>query len=441
MSIIIKSGSSSSLANVTPAGAVQVDGSAVTQPVSIALPVAVTAASLPLPTGAAADGTDATGVTPPIGAVGIRGWLSSIWNKLNTSIVVTGTFWQTTQPVSGTVAVSNLPTTQPVSAVSLPLPAGAATSALQPTLVGGRVPVDGSGVTQPVSVIALPLPSGAAADGTDGTGIAAPTGAVGIRGWLSGIYKALTGTLTAAISGTATVAQATAALLNAVVHLQDGAGNSITSTTGHLDVNIASTAVIQPVSATALPLPAGASTSANQTTELASLASVVTNTTTTAKGTQGAAGLPTQDLKDSGRSKVILTLTKATSITTEALVTLTQKKGDAVTSTGTSYTVTAGKTLRLQAMLLSATLTVAGITAVAVRLREGASGGGAVSATSDIITEIEVSANIATIGVSTQQELVFPDGLELVGGQQIGVSELATTVDAAVTVCIVGYEY
>src|SRR5208337_3683028 len=118
---------------------------------------------------------------------------------------------------------------------------------------------------------------------------------------------------------------------------------------------------------------------------------------------------------DSGRSKVILTLTKATSITTEALVTLTQKKGDAVTSTGTSYTVTAGKTLRLQAMLLSATLTVAGITAVAVRLREGASGGGAVSATSDIITEIEVSANIATIGVSTQQELVFPDGLELVG--------------------------
>ena len=55
--------------------------------------------------------------------------------------------------------------TQPVSAASLPLPSGAATSAKQdtgntsvasidskmPTLVSGRVPTDGSGVTQPVS--------------------------------------------------------------------------------------------------------------------------------------------------------------------------------------------------------------------------------------------------------------------------------------------------
>ena len=30
-----------------------------------------------------------------------------------------------------------------------------------------------------------------AQDGTDGTGITAPTGAVGIRGWLSGIYSKL----------------------------------------------------------------------------------------------------------------------------------------------------------------------------------------------------------------------------------------------------------
>ncbi len=35
-----------------------------------------------------------------------------------------------------------------------------------------------------------------AQDGTDGTGVTPPAGAVGIRGWLSGIYKALTGTLT-----------------------------------------------------------------------------------------------------------------------------------------------------------------------------------------------------------------------------------------------------
>ena len=59
-----------------------------------------------LPTGAAQDGTDGTGITAPTGAAGIRGWLSGIYNKLNTSIAVTGTFWQATQPVSGTVTAN-----------------------------------------------------------------------------------------------------------------------------------------------------------------------------------------------------------------------------------------------------------------------------------------------------------------------------------------------
>jgi len=62
--------------------------------------VPISAASLPLPVGAAQDGADATGVTLPPGGSGIRGWLSGIFNKLNTSITVTGTFWPITQPVS-----------------------------------------------------------------------------------------------------------------------------------------------------------------------------------------------------------------------------------------------------------------------------------------------------------------------------------------------------
>jgi len=65
----------------------------------------------------------------------------------------------------GALLTDSSATTQPVSAATLPLPTGAATSALQttgnsslssidtktPALVSGRVPVDGSGVTQPVS--------------------------------------------------------------------------------------------------------------------------------------------------------------------------------------------------------------------------------------------------------------------------------------------------
>ena len=64
--------------------------------------------------------------------------------------------------------------------ISLPLPTGASTSALQTTgnsslssidgktatLVTGRVPVDGSAVTQPISAASLPLPAGAATQAT-----------------------------------------------------------------------------------------------------------------------------------------------------------------------------------------------------------------------------------------------------------------------------------
>ncbi len=157
----------------------------------------------------AQDGTDATGVTPPPGAVGIRGWLSSVYNKLNTSIGVTGTFWQATQPVS---------------AASLPLPTGAATAANQPTAAAqgsltsgqtgrlmqgavttvapsyttaqtsplsltpaGAVRTDASTTTQPISAASLPLPAGAATaagvaavNTTLGTPMQATGGIVGI---------------------------------------------------------------------------------------------------------------------------------------------------------------------------------------------------------------------------------------------------------------------
>jgi hypothetical protein len=73
------------------------------------------------PSDYAKDGTDITTPTAmPTGGVGIRGWLSAIWTKLNGTIGVSGTFWQATQPIS---------------VVSLPLPSGAATEAKQEGLI------------------------------------------------------------------------------------------------------------------------------------------------------------------------------------------------------------------------------------------------------------------------------------------------------------------
>ncbi|MGQ0446145.1 MAG: hypothetical protein ACT4O2_13725 [Beijerinckiaceae bacterium] len=159
----------------------------------------VSASALPLPSGAAQDGTDASGVTPPSGGSGIRGWLSGIYIKLN-----------------GTLAGTSATNGPPIQGMT------------------GGVPVPVSGTfwqaTQPVSTASLPLPSGAAQDGTDATDVLPPAGAVGIRGWLSGIYSKLA----SSVSVTGTFWQAT-----------------------------------QPVSAASLPLPAGAATAVNQPTAAA----------------------------------------------------------------------------------------------------------------------------------------------------------------------------
>ena len=106
----------------------------------------LTNTQLPLPTGAATSALQTTG----------NNSLSSIDSKI-------------TAVNTGAVVVS-----------SSVLPTGAATSALQTTgnnslssidgktatLVSGRVPVDGSAVTQPISAASLPLPAGAATQAT-----------------------------------------------------------------------------------------------------------------------------------------------------------------------------------------------------------------------------------------------------------------------------------
>jgi hypothetical protein len=88
-------------ANVTAAGALQVDGSAVTQPIS--------AAALPLPAGAATEATLATRAVDRTSAAA----------PFATRLSDGAAFYKATTPAD----------TQPISAVALPLPAGAATEA------------------------------------------------------------------------------------------------------------------------------------------------------------------------------------------------------------------------------------------------------------------------------------------------------------------------
>ncbi|MEE7503306.1 hypothetical protein [Methylobacterium mesophilicum] len=145
---------------------------------------------------------------------------------------------------------------------------------LPAALVGGRLPVDGSGVVQPVSGT-VSLGAGAAQIGTIGNAfaldataqagntstaaIAAATGtsadaatasgaSTSVIGALRAIRDRLLGTL--AVSGTVTSNQGAA---GAAAWKVDGSG------------------VTQPVSAAALPLPAGAATATNQASQISAL--------------------------------------------------------------------------------------------------------------------------------------------------------------------------
>jgi hypothetical protein len=123
---------------------------------------------------------------PVSGSVAVSNF--PVTQPVSGSVSVTGTVavsnFPGTQPVSGSVSVSNFPATQPVSAAALPLPAGASTEATLSALNAkvtavntgavtisaalpaganalGSVSVSNFPATQPISAVSLPLPTGA----------------------------------------------------------------------------------------------------------------------------------------------------------------------------------------------------------------------------------------------------------------------------------------
>ena len=95
------------------------------------------------------------------------GTLTGITNP----VAVTGTFFQTTQPVSGTF----FQTTQPISAAALPLPSGASTEATLSTINGKITACNTGAVT-----ISAELPAGTQNIGdVDVASIAAGTNTIG----------------------------------------------------------------------------------------------------------------------------------------------------------------------------------------------------------------------------------------------------------------------
>ena len=268
---------------------------------------------------------------------------TGLWvNLKNTSVAVTGTFFQATQPVSGTF----FQTTQPVSIAAMP------TTPVTGTFFQATQPVSGAffQVTQPVS-IATNTP-----DVTDRVG----------------------------------------RLLGQVTN---------------------------------------AGTFAVQATPIA-----------LTKGTQGATGFTTQDLKDSGRVAVSFTAEFSPIAVAEAMLSLSVSRDGATPTATTSYVIPAGKRLRITSISNAVETTLGtSIQRAYLRMRFAATGGALTT------SPLQMSIPAASAGVVKSISTMFedvPDGLEFLGDgtRAIGLSLQAPDwVTAAATlkvyVTAIGFEY
>lgn len=253
--------------------------------------------------------------------------------------------------------------TVPVSAVSLPLPAGASTSALQTSgnaslsSIDGKLPPIGqhdlaSSVSVaiatdqgpvPVSASSLPLPTGAATSSLQTSGNASLSSIDGKMASLG--QKSMAGSMPVAIASD----QSTLAVSAVSLPLPSGAATAANQATeiaslssidgklgslgqkamaGSAPVVIASDQSTLPVSASALPLPSGAATSALQTSGNASLSSIDSKTPALGQAL-AAASVP-----------VVLTAAQITTLT--PLTTVNAKAATPTAGTVTQAAITVG---------------------------------------------------------------------------------------------------
>lgn len=263
----------------TPANqtnALKVDGSAVTQPVS--------ASSLPLPTGAATSALQTTGNTSLSNMDAKTPSLGQALSAASSPVVLPAAQITALTPLSS-VAINNFPATQPISATALPLPTGAATettvssvntklpsgltvkAASTPAVAADQALVVTLSPNNPVTATI----SNASIEISNDVGNPLPVNGTVVAniGTTNGL--ALDSSVNSLLKPASTLAAVTS-ITNTVVVKADTLANQTNA------FKVDGSATTQPVSASTLPLPSGAATSALQTTGNTSIASIDTKT-------------------------------------------------------------------------------------------------------------------------------------------------------------------
>jgi len=167
---------------------------------------------------------------------------------------------------------------------------------------------------------------------------------------------------------------------------------------------------------------------------------------TLTKGTQGATGFSTQDLKDAGRVLIKWTAEFSPAAVAEALLTITESRDGAATSTFTSKVVTNGKRLRITSIGFSVENTLgASLQRAYLRMRFNTAGAVTTASPQQTVTAVQAAGTVKSI---TAIERSYPDGIEFLGDgtKQIGFTLAApdwvsVTSTLKVYVSIFAYEY
>lgn len=169
---------------------------------------------------------------------------------------------------------------------------------------------------------------------------------------------------------------------------------------------------------------------------------------TLTKGTQGATGYSTQDLKDAGRNQTnYFHAVPIITTVAEVMQTLTGYKGGvAVAATATPAVVTAGKVYRINNIIITYWAATA-IGGARVNLRANLTGVGVVGSPLVCSWQVGMPA-VFTAGAAMTYTFPFPDGLEFAAGTGIAIGVIGegavpttATIVGYVMISIHGYEY
>jgi len=157
------------------------------------------------------------------------------------------------------------------------------------------------------------------------------------------------------------------------------------------------------------------------------------------KGTQGANGFSVQELHDAGRVSKVLQNTSIIGVVAETLLSLVMLSNLVAAAAATSYTVTAGKILRLTGLLVTWTNGTAALGSVTIRVRAAAAAPAVIA--SPVIATVAAFSSAGTVGSSGSQFFPFVEGFELAAGAGVGLTQQARTAVAGFDVQLIGYEY